>query len=389
MKILFLIHRYPGYGGIETVTTVLANYFKEIGYDINIMSYAQENEELLKKLNSRVGFFRFIDNENILAAPNRAFLYDYIMKEKPDVIIYQDSYSKLFELLADIKSKISCKIITVEHNSPDAIYRIFVNYIRTEKMYLSFRSILKKMLNPYFILSCFVKERANHRFVYKFSDEYILLSDKFIPVFKKVSGLKNIDKIKTIENPVTVNPVSVDLENKEKIVLYIGRLDYGQKRVDRLLNVWSRIINDVSDWKLIIVGDGPDRIQLENYVKEKSILNVFFEGPQLNVEKYYAKSSILCLTSNIEGWPLVLSEGMSYGCVPVLFDSFASATDIIKDKTNGRLIKPFDKIHYASVLLELIQNKEEREKVAKQAINDSARFSLVKIGDKWQKLLIK
>ena len=387
MKILFFINRYPGYGGIETVTTVLANYFFEEGHEISIISFAQENEELLERLNKKIPLFRFPDQQNMFSTENVNFLLYTIKLFRPDVLINQESYSNLFGLLVLIKGQISCKIITVEHNSPNARIKMFVNYIKNEKLQFSPKSILKKLLHPILILKRYNLERKSHLFLYSNSDEYILLSEKFIPLFSKISGLKVTDKIKAIENPVTIQSQTIQLENKEKIVLYVGRLDHGQKRVDRLVKIWEKITPDVPDWKLLIVGEGADRIQLEKYITEHAITNINFEGAQSNVAKYYSLASILCLTSDVEGWPLVLAESMSFGCVPVLYDSFASATDIIENGINGILIRPFNEKMYENALSQLMKQKDKRELMAANAIDNSIRFSLNKVGRKWKELL--
>ncbi len=59
-SILFYIARYPGYGGIEDVTTLLANYLSvEKRHKVSILSCYQQNEkELLPKLHANVSFFK-------------------------------------------------------------------------------------------------------------------------------------------------------------------------------------------------------------------------------------------------------------------------------------------------------------------------------------------
>ncbi len=389
MKILFFIHRFPGYGGIETVTTVIANFLYEQGYNVRIISFIQEDEELLEKLNKKITLYRFPNQHNTLSIENEDFFYSIISSFQPDTIINQESYAKTFDLLVKVKSKISSKIITVEHNSPDAIYKMLYNFLKHEKFEFNGKRVLKKLFQPVIIYHKLYKIRKDHRLFYKYSDEYILLSKKFIPVFKKTAGLKIIDKIKSIENPVTIKPQRIELKNKEKIVLYVGRLDNEHKQVDRLVKIWGKIFQIIPDWKFVIVGDGKDRILLEDLVNEKKILNIEFKGSQSNVIQYYSKASILCMTSNVEGWPLVLAEAMTYGCVPVLYNSFASASDIVENGINGILIEPFDEDLYVTALSELMINNDKREFMALQAIQDSTRFSLEVIGNKWIQLLKK
>ncbi len=386
MNILFLIERYPGFGGIETVTAVLANYFLKLDYKVAIISHIQENEEVLKKLDKRVLLYRFTDKQNKFSLENQNYLKNVISEFQPNFIINQESYSGLFKLLIDIRNKASFKIITVEHNTPDARYKMLVNYLNNEKLEFTIKSVSKKLLQPVLLLNCFYKERKYHRDVYELSDEYILLSKQYISILKKIAGFKTVKKIKIIENPVTVESESICLESKEKTVLYLGRLDSDHKRVDRLLKIWSKTVVKAPEWKLVIVGDGPDKNQLKKIVLEYNILNVFFEGSQENVENYYSKASILCMTSNVEGFPLVIAEAMTFGCIPIIYNSFASASDIIEDKVNGRLIEPFKQHKFEEILLELIQKKDVRDMMAINAVEDCNRFSLENIGKKWQEI---
>jgi len=389
MNILFLIDRYPGFGGIETVTTVLANFFLNQNYQVAIISHRQENEDLLEKLHQPVRLFKFPNKQLKVSSENETYLKQVISEFQPNYIINQESYSGLFKLLITIKNEISCKIITVEHNSPVARYKMLVNHLENEKLQFSIKGVLKKIGHPFILWKSLYEERKYHQKVYRLSDEYILLSKRFIPILKKIGGFESVAKIKVIENPVTIIPEVVDIKRKEKIVLYLGRLDYSQKRVDRLLKIWKKTTPHVPEWKLIIVGDGPDRGKLENYVTKHKIATIFFEGSQTNVERYYSKSAILCLTSNVEGFPLVLAEAMTFGCVPIVYNSFESVSDIIDDKINGRLITPFDEQKFIEALVELIQDTSERENMSQKAIEMCDRFSLERIGDKWNNLLKK
>lgn len=60
------------------------------------------------------------------------------------------------------------------------------------------------------------------------------------------------------------------------------------------------------------------------------------------------------MTSNYEGFSMVLIEAMQYGCVPFVFNSFASLPDIIDDKVNGYVITPFDEGEYVQKIKEFI-----------------------------------
>ena len=78
-----------------------------------------------------------------------------------------------------------------------------------------------------------------------------------------------------------------------------------------------------------------------------------FEGVQ-EPAPYYRKARILCLTSTHEGMPMVINEALSYGCVPVVFNSFHAAEDMLPDRETGRLIPPFSLRLFAREMDELM-----------------------------------
>lgn len=54
--------------------------------------------------------------------------------------------------------------------------------------------------------------------------------------------------------------------------------------------------------------------------KKMNLQRLVFAGYISNMEPYYQNASIICLTSNFEGWPLCLTEALSYGVIPISFN---------------------------------------------------------------------
>lgn len=176
---------------------------------------------------------------------------------------------------------------------------------------------------------------------------------------------------------------------KQKEVIYVGRLDYNQKRVYRVIETWSLIENEYPDWKLTIVGDGPERNNLECLAQNLNLHNVSFEGfadPRPN----YERASILLLTSEFEGFPLVLAECMSFGVVPVVYGSYSAVYDIIRDAENGLIVKPkdtgFSANDMAKAVKRVMGNDTKRCKMAGQAMLTSRNYSIDTIYRQWEKV---
>lgn len=128
---------------------------------------------------------------------------------------------------------------------------------------------------------------------------------------------------------------------------------------------------------------GADDAMLKQMKEDMGLKNVFFRG-FVNPEDYYRQASIFCMTSAMEGMPLVIEEAAALGCVPVAFAAFESISDLITDGENGRLIKPFDVDAYAKALKELIENEDLRMRLAKNAKRDVRRFEPDRIMDQWE-----
>lgn len=173
---------------------------------------------------------------------------------------------------------------------------------------------------------------------------------------------------------------------KEKVALYVGRLENGAKQVALLLDIWRRVSRDCADWKLVIVGEGPDEGLLRDCARRHKLRNVEFAGRQ-DPRPYYERASILCLTSLFEGFGMVLTEAQQFGVVPIAFDSYASVHSIITPGENGELAASFSKKEYAQKLLHLMQDAPYRERLAAKARETVRQFAPERIADMWEELI--
>ena len=177
---------------------------------------------------------------------------------------------------------------------------------------------------------------------------------------------------------------------KEKLVVWCGRNEYGHKRLDRMLQIWRKLWHRHPDWQLVVLGGGNSQ-RFKELCELHNIHNVTFAGFQ-QPEDYYARASILCMTSASEGWGMVLVEAQSYGCVPVAYESFASLRDIIIDGENGMIIPPFNEYKYIEELEKLINGIDLRKQMSENARKSVSRFCASDIADLWlskfEKLLI-
>ncbi|MGV8830192.1 MAG: glycosyltransferase [Breznakibacter sp.] len=381
MNILIYLYRYPGFGGIEKVSTLLTTGFIEASHNVKIVSFVQESFESIDSVGSQVELYS-LPNSVVDSNENLIFLKRLIQDLNIDIFIYQHSYAQDYKLLKCVKCSSLCKVIVVEHNTPDAQLLLYKSYVQVLQLKMGFIAFFKMVFKPLFLFKRFLEERIRQRFLYRNCDRYVLLSSNYLSVLKKISGYSCLCKVVSINNPVPQVSVPT-LISKQKHILYVGRIDKEHKRVDRLVRIYELVANRYDDWSLLIVGDGKHRKDLQDYVVNKQIPRVFFEGYKTDVHSYYERASIFCLTSNIEGWPMVLNEAMSYGVVPISFDSFISIYDIIDNEINGFIVESFDEDKYTQVLCELIENNKLLSQMSKAAIEKSKKFSMENIVNEW------
>lgn len=380
MNILFYLHRYPEFGGVEKVTEVLTQYLSgKEGYEISILSYIQNEKSFYD--NDRISYYKMPDNTFTPTKANVEFIRFLITEKEISIIVFQDSYAPIEDVLFNASKGLNCKIITVEHNTPDCGWANF-NY-KYRYLHQSFKNWI---LFPYhyWYMSYHTKKRL--RKVYTKSDKYVLLSQEFLPILKERFNIKTLKKCLYINNPITISTQEDnDKLNKKNELLFVGRFSK-QKGIDILLNIWQQIYQDYPDWTLKLVGGGELEEEVLHYIKNNKLQNVVLEGFHTCTTQFYDSASILCMTSIFEGWGLVLTEAMSRGCIPIAFQSFKSITDIIDNNENGILISPFNQKEYINNLKSLMNDKFKRDRMSIKAIEKSKKFNIENIGKEWEKL---
>ena len=380
MKILFYLHRYPDFGGIEKVTDIISNYLLNKGYNISILSYTF-NQKL--KVYDNINHYIMPENTFKITKRNLDYISNLFSEQQFDIIIFQDSYAPIEKILFSTIDISNSRLITVEHNTPNCGYNTFWYNL------FHFNLSLKKIIllpYHYWILTNNTKKR--HKLLYNNSNKYILLSKRFLPILSNILNNQKLEKCVCIGNPLTIPPSKNinTTSNKKKQLLFVGRFTR-QKGIPLLLKIWQHTYKQFPDWKLKLVGEGELETFIKTFIKKNKIKNIEIEGFQTNVSKYYEESKIFCMTSIFEGWGLVITEAMSKGCIPLVFDSYESVYDIIDDNINGYIIPHFNLKLYSEKLTLLMTNESLTEKISQNAIEKSNKFSIESIGKQWETLL--
>ncbi len=145
---------------------------------------------------------------------------------------------------------------------------------------------------------------------------------------------------------------------------------------------------DLSQWKLIIVGDGVLKKEIESKIKELNLQDSIILKPfTKQIEKEYLNASIYAMSSHWEGFGMVLAEASSYSLPCVAFDVKTGPSDIIENEKSGFLVEDNDLQGYANKLMLLMRNENLRFNFGTKAKKlVSEKFSKEVVMKEWQGL---
>ena len=366
----------PEAGGTERITSLIRNGLLRRGYDcMKILVVNPETEKIT------------YEGEQIHD------LFEFLKKNNVDTIINQDGITnKVLNVFLNkgglCWQREGGKIITCLHFDPDAPSVI--------KLFLSKKS---KTLKDWFIItklqllsSYYQNQKDNqagklYNELYDKSDSFVCLSKTHFAYLHKVMKRTSYEKMVAINNPLTFDDISdiSILYKKKKQVLIVARMDEFYKRISLALKAWG-FLQDIKDWRLVIVGDGPSLCDYKDYVQKNHLHNVCFKGRQ-TPETYYKDSSIFLMTSDKEGWGLTLTESLQRGVVPIVMDSCPVFSEIISDGVNGFLTPNNEIKKFADKVRLLMTNHDILYKMEKQALVSASKFNMDNTIKQWEKIL--
>lgn len=188
-------------------------------------------------------------------------------------------------------------------------------------------------------------------------------------------------KLKSAKTAYLPNGVDTDffkpskrkIDSKKMLVLAVGRLET-QKNYFNLIKALSGI-----NAKLLIIGTGSLKGQLQNLAKEKAVdLEIIDNVPNTQMPPIYRKADIFILPSLIEGHPKVLLEAMASG-LPVIGANVEGIREIIKNHQNG-LLCDTEPQSIREPLKKLMKHRKLRDQIAKEArLSIQQNFELEKL----------
>lgn len=371
----------PEDGGTERISDLIMRGLEKRGYICQgFLEFHKNTQEIIYHKNKIKNLYTFLTENKIDIVINQLGYGDWLLKR-----FYTEGGTRWKEE--------GGKVITCLHfdpKQPQKTRHIIFHKWNLKSPKEKINAIKRYVFSPYYDKKEEFSIRNIYKYLYDYSDLFVMLSETHYPYFKSLLKLNDYSKLRAISNPLTFPDISPHeiIKNKKKQVLVVARMSEYHKRISFILKVWKQLNNNIKDldWQLILVGNGPDKPEYEKFVKRNNLTNVIFKEQQ-NPDKFYKESSIFLMSSPAEGWGLTITESMQRGVVPIVKNTSPVFSEIIDDGVNGCLVQKSSITGFRKVIEDLIKNDLKRTNMAKKAIDKSLKFSIENVLNKWESIL--
>jgi N-acetylgalactosamine-N,N'-diacetylbacillosaminyl-diphospho-undecaprenol 4-alpha-N-acetylgalactosaminyltransferase len=326
MKTILLLNDSMANGGAERAMANLANELVDRGRKVFLVSL---EDSLGYELDARIAYsacrakFLGVFHKFVALFIDSFRLYRFLKKNRIGIVLSYQNRSNITNIL--------CKWVG-SHHTAILSERIYTpHYYKEGIASFVLKTLVKITYNSADAIVCNAMDIANGLKRY-----FRILKP---PLFVINNGY-DFDRIKTL----AATPLEKRLKDyfsENRVIITMGRLSK-QKGQHYLIRAFS-LLADKSDQKLVILGEGPLRNELQALVESLDLVNhVLFLGHQDNPYKFLARASLFVLPSVYEGYPNALAEASICGLPLIAFDFKSGARDILGDSEFGRLVKVGD-----------------------------------------------
>ena len=342
MRIVYVIERLSGTGGLQRILTEKMNYLAEhTAHEVVLMTVWHDDRALPYTISPQVRRIRLNVPPTLLALPLAISKFNrYIKRANPDVTIFFRAVGALLAGCTTWKGK---KIFEThsafQHSNHTWLY--------------------PRMMRKVDAVVCLTQgDKANYH------------------AARRVVVIPNFTTMQCAEAaPLTL-----------KRCIAVGRL-CKEKDFGRLIRLWGIIRQERPGWTLDIYGDGEERDSLQRQVTALGLTgSVTLHGNTSDVKAEYIKSSMLLMTSRTEGMPMTIIESMTCGVPVVAFDCPYGPSDLIRDGENGYLIPYDDDKMFVSRVVSLMDDEKMRRDMGQMGRTKTKEYAPASVMSQWLKL---
>jgi glycosyltransferase involved in cell wall biosynthesis len=363
LKISILTHDISG-GAFTNLCIALVRGFLELGVDCTLVLLYASEEELVKYADIPIVTLNVKRTTFSLLATIR-----YLKEYQPDVILPMPWYFNIVAVWAKYLAGVDTKVILGEHN----IISLEASIEHRDKLHLRFLPILMRQTYPH-------------------SDALVGVSQDTITDLVETLKIDATIPMQVILNPI--NPARVQqlaqapiehpwFQNSTIPTIVTAARLAKQKQLDGLLRAFAQVVA-VTPARLIILGEGPLRTELEQLCQELGIADaVWMPGYDPNPYRYMANCGVFVLASAWEGCPIALQEAMAAGAAVIVTDAPGGMKDIIDRGKYGRMVPTGDPDALATEILHLLSQPDLQQHYRSQAQQRAGDFHYLKTAQQY------
>jgi len=346
-RISILTHDIGG-GTFTNLCTALVRGFQELGAECQLVVLNASEAELSRYPDISIVTLNVKRTAFSLLPTAR-----YLREHRPDVLLPMPWYFNIVAVWARYLAGVPTKVILGEHN----IISLEAGIEHRDKPHLRFLPILM-------------------RYVYPHSDGLIGVSKDTITDLVDTLKIAADIPMRVVLNPINRDRVQqlaqepIDhpwFQNHDLPVIVTAARLAKQKQLDGLLQAFAQV-TQVTPARLLILGEGPLRAELESLCQELDIKDsVWMPGYNTNPYRYMAAADVFVLASAWEGCPIALQEAMGCGAAVVVTDAPGGMKDIIEYGKHGVLVPTGNPDALAKGLLQILTNPDLKQHYQEQA----------------------
>ena len=361
-------------GGANVAYHLAISIAKRKSYEVNVFTTSSNSKDSIEK-HKKITVYRY--GTNFTIGGSYISLKPFLKSQKCQIDIL---HAHPPSILSDIPALLYAKrekipLILTYHGDPDTAPGDFIH-----KIAISFYAgyFLDKVLSHANTIIC--------------PSEHYIEESRFLGKYR--------DKIVVIPNGINLEDFNI-LYSKEEcreklklplnknLILFVGVLTR-RKGPDILIKAMPRIIKEVPDTKLIFVGSGWMRGELEVLSKKLGVDEyIKFTGfVEESLKPLYYKAAdvfVLPSTMSTEVFPIVLLEASASG-LPMVVSNLDTFKCIIEEDYNGAFTKRGDEKNLADAIIYLLENEDIRKKMSKNAMERIKDYSWERIAEKTEKV---
>lgn len=227
----------------------------------------------------------------------------------------------------------------------------------------------------------------------KYIDGFIAVSPKTLDMLSTKTSKNNYlvpNGIKLSNTKLTKLDIHEKCNQSELRLLYCGRISHVDKGILYLPEIIKLIKTKITNFKLIILGDGPDfskLIQLTNEFKLNKYVEFYGMVSEEIVKIEMRKAHFLLFPSIKEGFGLSIIEAQNNGCIPVASYIDGVTNYLISDKINGILCEIGDTSDMANNIIDIFRDKKHMITLVEEATKNSLKYSIDNTAKEWVRIV--